>query len=102
MRWQGDIHPSEEATIRPNRPGILPVVIRSQKVTMINQTPIEAGIPYLTEASFLIHHSAIVQLNVGYRDISVIIETQDNKVAKRQFKLIVPPDSRESMRLERC
>jgi len=100
LRWQGDHGPIAEQTIRAERPGMLPLVVRSQRDCVVRRTPIQAGICYLTEATFQIHHKPVIRINSGVHKLFVMVRTKENKDAMREFKLIVPPTLNEPVKLE--
>ncbi len=100
LRWRGDQGPVEERTIRAERPGFLPVVVRSQKGATVLGTPVRAEICYLTEANFQIHHVPSVQINTGVHRLYIMTRTRDKKENMREFRLIVPPIYSEPLRLE--
>jgi hypothetical protein len=99
-RWRGDSGPVEERTCRVDRPGILPLVLRSQMDTIVMGTPVRAGRCYITEVNFHVHHVAAVQVKTGIHKLCVIIRNKENTETVKEFKLTVPPRLSEPIRLE--
>jgi hypothetical protein len=99
-RWQSDRGPAEEMALRWERPGNLPVVIRSQKKCDVMGTPIDAGVCYITDVNFQVHNNPAIRVNPGIHELFVLVRTRENKDAAREFRLVVPLTINEPIRVE--
>ena len=99
-RWRGDSGPVEERTCRADRPGVLPIVLRSQMDTTVMGTQIQAGRCYITDINFQIHKVPAVRVNTGAHKVFVMVRGKEGQAAKREFRLIVPAELYEPIRLE--